>query len=227
MSQDESDLEKHLREAPIDVTGVFGGGGGHPGKQLVVVRGGVGAIAKLAHHDHERQMVRAEAGTYLLARELGWDDLVPVTVIRDVPLHQEAATVEASVQVLWPTFTIGLLLSVEADALPEKDTSRAAVIDALIRNSDRHRENWGLIADRKLGLIDHGHAIFPPLAGVNSPFVTRWSNEPIPPEHLVRLQEFVDRDGGRINECISGEPLKQIVERAKGLLADGILRADG
>ena len=45
--EDRSSLETHLRDAYIDYFGVFEAraGGGHPDKELVVMRGGVGALA--------------------------------------------------------------------------------------------------------------------------------------------------------------------------------------
>src|SRR3954451_22410300 len=100
--EDAAALESHLREAPIDLYGHFPGGGGHADKQLVVVRGGVGALAKLARNEQEARQCRSEVGVYQVARALGWADLVPVTVLREVPSPQ--GPVEASVQILWPAF---------------------------------------------------------------------------------------------------------------------------
>lgn len=219
-------LEDHLREAPIDVTATFEGGGGHPGKQLVVVRGGIGALAKLAHQPNEKTMIRAEGAAYLLARELGWDDLVPVTVVREVRALS-GESVEASVQILWPRFEVAAVANTDPLSLPDDDIWRIALFDALIRNGDRHGGNWGMVAGARPGLIDHGHSLFPPLAGVNSPFLAARRNEQIPDELLVRIDTVAERGGGRVQELVDDEPLQQLVERARRFVEDGCLRVDG
>src|SRR5437867_2304595 len=113
-------LEAHLREAPVDLYGTFAAtaGGGHPDKQLVVVRGGIGALAKLARNETEVRQCRAEVGASLLARAMGAADLVPMTVYREVP--STAGLVDASVQVLWPAFATAMELGLNEHAVAER-----------------------------------------------------------------------------------------------------------
>jgi hypothetical protein len=81
MDDDASALEEYLRTAEIDHYGTFAAtaGGGHPSKEFVLVRGGIGALAKLATTDDEARQCKSEVGAYVLAHLLGWDDLVPQT----------------------------------------------------------------------------------------------------------------------------------------------------
>src|SRR5436309_2912045 len=114
------------------------GGGGHPSSFLVVLEGGVGALAKLETVGGDApQMIRRERAAWVLARLLGWQEMVAATVLRDVPVPAGGHG-HASVQVLWPTNDVG----VAEDAFPEEDQWRAAIFDALIRATDRHAGNW-------------------------------------------------------------------------------------
>lgn len=90
MDDDASALEEYLRTAEIDLYGTFAAtaGGGHPSKEFVLVRGGIGALAKLATTDDEARQCKSEVGAYVLAHLLGWDDLVPATVLREVPTSE-------------------------------------------------------------------------------------------------------------------------------------------
>src|SRR4051794_26352783 len=117
--EESSDLEEYLRDAAIDFVGVFetAHGGGHPDKELVLFRGGIGALAKLVHDSQTEAMARSEVAAYVLAHELGWDDLVPVTVYRDVPTPEGAA--DASVQILWPAFRAAVELGISEQQVAE------------------------------------------------------------------------------------------------------------
>jgi len=61
-------------------------GGGHNDKQVMELAGGLGVVAKLALTSNaiQQEQVRAECAAPILARALGWGDLVPVTAMRAV-----------------------------------------------------------------------------------------------------------------------------------------------
>lgn len=68
------DLEEYLRSAPIrHAVELQRPGGGHQFKQLVVLDGGFGAVAKLAEPSDgpAPEMIRGEVAGWLLAHEVG------------------------------------------------------------------------------------------------------------------------------------------------------------
>lgn len=219
-------LETYLRDADIDLFGHFDAtaGGGHPSKQLVVVRGGIGALAKLARSDAEMRQCKSEVGAFVLARALGWDDLVPLTVFREVPTGDGVA--EASVQILWPAFATAQELGISESAVGEATASRAAILDALLLNSDRNSGNWGMVAGVKVGLIDHGHTALSDLPGTSG-FAALRRGQPLTDEELERLEALVDAAGGRLSEVADAEHVDAIVDRAEGMVQGGAITVDG
>ncbi len=224
--EEPTSLEDYLRTAEIDLFGDFEAaeGGGHPSKELVVLRGGIGALAKLALSEPERRQCRSEAGAYVVAHALGWDDLIPVTVLRAVPTRE--GQVDASVQILWPAFATAAELGLDEATVPGDDALRTALIDGLLLNSDRHSGNWGLVAGARLGLIDHGHTAISGLGGISG-FYEQWRGHPLDDEHRGRLESFVEHGVGRLQELLDDEGVVQsIAERASSMLAADALVAD-
>lgn len=223
--EDASSLEDHLREAPIDLYGHFEAtaGGGHPDKQLVVVRGGIGALAKLVRNEQEMRQSRAEVGAYLVAQALGWDDLIPTTVWREVPTPQ--GIVEASVQVLWPAFATAAELGLNEASIDERDALRAAVLDSLLLNSDRNSGNWGMVARAKLALIDHGHTALSGLAGVSG-FAAARRGQAITAEINDQLEALVDHGVDRLTEAADHDAALAVVDRARTMVEDGVVTAN-
>jgi hypothetical protein len=223
--EDASSLEAYLREAPIDLYGHFEvtGGGGHPGKQLVVVRGGIGALAKLAHNEAEQRQCQSEVGAFVLADALGWGDLVPVTVFRSVPTPE--GIIDASVQILWPAFMTAAELGLNETMIEDRDALRAAVFDALLLNSDRHAGNWELVARTKLALIDHGHTALSGLPGWSG-FAQARRGEEITGELGERLENLVDDGVERLAEIVGETEATAVVERATTMLAGGAVAVD-
>jgi hypothetical protein len=177
------ELETYLAHSPI----LYGaahtmGGGGHPSSFVAALEGGVGVLVKTADASGDAPaMIRREAAAWRLARGLGWPGMVAATVIREVPSLGSGAPVEASVQILWPMNQPG----VPEDEFSDDDLWRAAVIDALVRSTDRHPANWlGVPLDassgrRQLKLIDHGHA-FDLTRGVQAPFYVNRRGQELP-----------------------------------------------
>jgi hypothetical protein len=224
--EDPSSLETHLRDAHVDYFGVFEAraGGGHPDKELVVMRGGVGALAKLARTETEMRQCRAEVMAYQLARALAWDDLVPVTVLREVPSSE--GDVQASVQVLWPAYATAEELGLDESALLEPDVWRIAVLDALLLNGDRNRGNWGMVARTKLGLIDHGNSAISGMPGV-SPFAQARRDHVLPHEVQERLEALVDRGEHQFDDYGGPDEGTALVHRAAVMLERGTLAVEG
>jgi|1186.fasta_scaffold23554_2 hypothetical protein len=212
--EDAAALESHLREAPIDLYGHFPGGGGHADKQLVVVRGGIGALAKLARNEQEARQCRFEVGVYQVAKALEWGDLVPATVLREVPTA--TGVVEAGVQILWPAFATAAEAGVTEASVDERDSLRAAIIDALVQNSDRHTGNWGVVAGAKLGLIDHGHTALSRLPGVSG-FALMHRDAEISGELHDRLEEFVNGGAEQLDGSKEATPPQSCNERIRCL----------
>jgi hypothetical protein len=216
------DLENYLRTAPIAHTAELRrGGGGHQYKQLVVLDGGLGVVAKLAEpagEDVPERMVRAEVAGWVLAVELGYRELVPTTVLRTVPSLFTGTVVEASVQVVWPLFETAAERTATAADCPDDESWRIALFDGLAANADRNETNWGFIKELPAPkLIDHGHAFETHGAGA-SPFVERWRRQDIPPEHLEHVRRFLAQSGeSRLRELLDHDVVDRIFDRA-GLL---------
>jgi hypothetical protein len=223
--EDPSSLEEYLAAAPVDLHAHFPGGGGHANKQLVLIRGGIGALAKLATDDQSRKQANAEVAGYLLARLLGWDDLVPVTVFRTVP--SPSGDVDASVQVLWPAFRTAAELGIGPDAIPDEDGWRVAILDVLLMNSDRNPSNWGRVSESRTALIDHGHSLIGGQPGLSSEFATNRMNHDIPPAVREALDQVTAASAGHLRDIAEAAHVDQIVGRAASLVSGGVLTPDG
>jgi hypothetical protein len=224
MEDASSSLESYLSEAHIDYVGDFAGGGGHADKQLVVLRGGVGALAKLGREEPARRQCRAEVAAYKVAQALGWADLVPVTVYREVPTPEGSA--EASVQVEWPRFQTAQELGRNVDSLEETDALRIAVLDVLLMNTDRHDQNWGFVGGAKLALIDHGNSGMSGMDGGPSAIAHARRNRDLEGEHVEALEALVEATD-RLKETIGEENAQAVVDRANRMLQAGAVAFDG
>jgi hypothetical protein len=225
MDDDASALEEYLRTAEIDLYGTFAAtaGGGHPSKEFVLVRGGIGALAKLATTDDEARQCKSEVGAYVLAHVLGWDDLVPVTVFREVPTSE--GLVSASVQILWPAFKTAQELGITETAIGEIDAMRSAVFDGLLLNSDRNLGNWGQVAHTHLALIDNGRTLISGYPGVSG-FAHHRRGQRLTDDHAQRLDSFIGGAHDRLVESVGDHDAMQIVQRARRMIDDAVIVVD-
>ena len=214
-------LEEYLAAAAIDLHANFEGGGGHANKQLVLVRGGFGAVAKLATDDQTRRQARSEVAAYAVARALGWDDLVPVTVYRTVP--SPSGDVEASVQILWPSFKTAAELGIDHTSVAETDSWRVAILDVLLMNSDRNASNWGQVAQTRIALIDHGHALIGGQPGLGSDFATSRLGHEIPAPMKEALERLTSSGGGQLRDIAEEGDHDRILALAGENLSTGNL----
>jgi hypothetical protein len=222
-------LEDYLRTAEIMTAAGFPWSGAHPNKQLIVLDGGIGLVAKPADPANVEAplMSRCEAAAWLLALELGWSDLVSATVLRDVSLPG-VGDLEASLQVLWPAFETATEVGATTTTCSDRDVWRVALFDAIARNTDRNDSNWGFIKGvPDVKLVDHGFACaLWPNRGPTSQFVEDKRGHPVPPEQLVNVQDFWDsRNGSRLGEVLDPGAVGAIFDRARLIIQSGALQA--
>src|SRR5438552_6912232 len=122
---------------------------------IASLEGGVSIIAK-SGGPHPN--IKPEAAAWHMARLLGWEDMVAVTILaafRPSPRHEMR---DSSLQVAWHPHEVGA----DLDSLPLDDVWRGAVFDAVVMHRDRHPGNWLACppvssGEPRLKLIDHGH----------------------------------------------------------------------
>jgi hypothetical protein len=223
---DTRELEDFVRTARVIQSGPMPGGGGHRDKQVVVLTGGVGAVATLAEAPDPVTYVRvrAEQAAWVLAQELGWEDLVPVTsqrVVESIFSHRDAV---ASVQVVWPIFQTAAELQVTAQQCPDSEIWRVAIFDALAKNSDRHAGNWGFVGDlrERPRLIDHGHA-FDASQAIQSEFVNLKRGQTLQEEEMYALSRLLERRRTtRLAGLLEPTTLDQIMSLAQAFVDSGV-----
>jgi hypothetical protein len=224
-------LEEYLSSAPIlGIAGPIVGGGGHPGKQRLLLAGGVQVIAKPEVEAQEvtKRMVPREAAAWQVAKALGFIGLVAATVLRQVP-HPDLGEVTASVQVFWPD---GHQFCAPLDVFPEEDLWRAAVFDALVVHEDRGYNNWlavpapGGTEPPQVKLIDNGYAF--DCQGErnqpNSTFYSQLENQELP-EHIEDgLNALVDGwPIAELDRLVEHEVGERVLQRAQALLQHQVL----
>lgn len=205
------------------------GGGGHQHKQLHVLEGGLGAVAKLAEgpdpavHATAAQQVTGEVAAWLLACELNWDDLVPITTLGVAESRFTGRHVAASLQVVWPRFKIAAELARQPAGCELADQWRVAIFDALAGNTDRNNTNWGFIEDLpRPKLIDNGNAFG--AATTTSEFATNLRGQQIPEGPRRQLEAFLrGSERSRLRELLPDPTTVAIFGRAESLFQNGTL----
>jgi hypothetical protein len=226
-------LEEYLRAAPILHVAAMP----QPGinkSYLGILGGGVDVLLKPVDEaglPEPQWMIRCEEAGWVLARDIGWTDLVAATVIREINSVIGDGPVLASCQVVWARWQEGAQIDDLAGTLDFRDRWRSALFDVLVRNTDRHDGNWGTlsgpptpIAPANIKLIDHGLAFRdwsarPP----RSTFVDHHRNEHIPEEFLEDVRRLVDAGpSARLTELLEDDA-GRVVERGRALLHTGVL----
>jgi hypothetical protein len=219
------DLEDYLRQARILDVGEFAEHGGHKSFRFIL-EGGVGALAKPAHTapgPDASWVVRYEVAGWMVARDLGWTDLVATTVLRETDLFPgHTALVETSVQVLWPSFD----RVADPSQFEDHDLWRAALIDRLILHTDRAHNNWGAVPGHgrpRLKLIDHGLA-FGTAGAANSTFVEAKRGQEVPGEIRHEISEFLDHcEESELRDFLPDSGLKALLDRGRLIVETGVL----
>jgi hypothetical protein len=188
---------------------------------IVSLDGGVSIIAK---YGGPHPNIKQEAAAWVMARLLGWDDLVAATVLaafRPSPVHEMR---DSSLQVVWFPHEVGP----DLDALPEADVWRGALFDAMVLHRDRHAGNWLACppvssGEPRLKLIDHGHTW--DLAGQpSSRIYEKLQGKPVPDElkgALERAHRGVDRSP--LTRLIDGAAVEAVKKRLTFVLQSGSL----
>jgi hypothetical protein len=224
------ELEDYLRTARILHAAPLSGGGGHQHKQLIVLDGGLGVVAKLAEGPDEAtrqdatRRVPAEVAAWILAHGLDWADLVPTTTLRVVRSIFTGDYVAASAQLTWPRFEVAAERSAGVNDCTEDDRWRIAIFDALAGNTDRNATNWGFIKDLpRAKLIDHGHA-FAAANPTNSEFSIECRGQALPAEHLDRVRAFLLRaPDSLLRDMLDEATVAAILARAQTFADTGTL----
>jgi len=219
-----SGLELYLAAAEIDLERPLIGGGGHPDKMTLILRGGVAVAAKVG--TDARQMARAkrEVAAWRLACELDLHELVPATVLREMPATLGSADVcEGSAQVLWPRFSTANEKGLDPSVCHEDVSWPIAVFDALAANTDRNEHNWGVIDEEPhIVLIDHGHAF--EAAASDSGFTLRHKDQAVPQALLAKVANFAaDPAQSKIADLLTEDELSRLFSRAQLIAGDGVL----
>lgn len=216
-------LERFLVEAPVLDIGAFQRGGAHA-KFRLILEGGVTVLAKPADGiggDGER-IVCQEAAAWVIARELGWPDLVAATVVRVVDFGEDREVL-SSVQVVWPDDN---LPDPPVDTFPTEDSIRAAIFDFLIDHGDRGHNWLAVPADkntRRLKLVDHGYAFGIEGRGFSSAFYENHRGEQLSEEHLGALSRLEQPRQEMVLNQLLGAAWDEVRERAATLREQGAL----
>lgn len=181
------------------------GGGGHAEKFGVVMTSGIVAIAKPSQDEQSRRQANNEEAAWLIARALGLEHLVGVTVQRELK-NTQGRQVKAALQQWWGDGESLPAISDFADDV----VFEAAVFDHLIWNQDRGQNNWMSTDDggvKKLRLFDHGHAFGFPGGPRNSSWADAKAGQTIPDSLLNRVrtvaedEELRERLRARADRC--------------------------
>jgi hypothetical protein len=215
------DLERYLRSAPIVQVMGFEHGGAHGNKRRLTLEGGVTVMAKPATGIADGMtLIRREVAAWTIARELGWGDLVPATVLRAADLEDGAGNVQCSLQILMPD---DYIFCSPVDGLEEHDTMRAAIFDMIIHHTDRQQNNWAALpstAPWRLRLFDHGHTFDVAGGQLGSSFYEKHKDEAISSEHLAALSRLDHpRQSKQLQELLSSQALGQMADRVNKLKA--------
>lgn len=227
-------LENFLKTATILSQEELVDPGFHHGKQSIVFDGGVQAIAKpLGGCLTGEWLIRCEAGAWTAAKTLGWPDLVPVTILRTLPiLSSDCGIFDAhhpcSVQLQIGDFIVGHWSNdFDPDAV-----LRAAVFDYILGQSDRESRNWLTISRRhnvpRFLLHDNGFACLPPARGrvFASRFFTEAEGRELPDSLLAAVEGFLQRvDYSELADTLPPLTYNGVVGRARYLLEVGRVQA--
>lgn len=171
------DLERYLTRAPVVHVAPSPDRG--VGMHRLVMEGGLRALGRPEDGAAWGPVtVRRDAAAWVLARGLGWPDLLVPTVLRELPSPAGGGDVAWSVQVEWPD----AVPDVDPERFPEEDLWRAAAFDALACPQGLTRRWLAVRAGGafRLRLVGHADAFPPHVAAPRSPFYDLRGGQPIP-----------------------------------------------
>jgi len=219
-------LETYLQTARVLHASTFPTEEGHAHPSyLVVLEGGVGVLAKPEDEIGDGQvLVRREVGAWIVAREMGWLDLVSTTVLRPMKSPKHGAMVDASFQIVWPN----PLPNAPLETFDDEDVWRAAVFDFLVHQTDRGGHNWLAVPGPgeghfpQLKLTDHGYAFDESRGNAQSTFLDAKRGEEVPFDALEAVRRLRARlPSSEVSDHMTMEVIDQVTGRADSLLASG------
>jgi hypothetical protein len=213
-------LANYVTKARILSEFAFDQHGAHQ-SYLLVLEGGVGVLAKPEDEINLGDvLVRREVSAWIVARLLGWPDLVAVTVLRRIRSFKTGLEVAASVQVLWPfPERIPVVATFSDD-----EVWQAATFDSVVRHGDRRNNNWlavprpGTGVPVHLRLVDHGYAFDPGLAQPNSDFYLAKQGQALPEAVARGLESLQTSLPGGLQGLLPDPELAGVRERTEHLL---------
>ena len=218
---DDSELDRvehYLSSAPVLDVAAWGRHGAHRSFRFIL-RGGIGVLVKPEDTINDGpRLVRREVAAWVLARELGWPEIMSVTALRAVESPDTGAEVQASVQVLWPD----VQPDADAGGFSDEDTTRAAVFDFVVGHSDRGGHNWLALPGGghppQLKLIDHGYAFPDGIDAPNSTFFVMHEGDQLAEETIRTLGRLDDpRMGLALAGLLTQSEMAAVHERAQHL----------
>jgi hypothetical protein len=221
------ELERYLAGSAILDVAHFERHGAHRSFRLIL-EGGVGALAKPAHTIGEGEIVpRREAAAWVIARELGWPDLLAATVLRSERFPDSEGPVVTSVQVLWPDVEPDLDIA----RFSEEDMWRAAVFDAVIGHTDRSGHNWlgvpGSSSEPRLKLVDHGYGFPGEVTPPSSTFFQRFKGQELPDFAVEALYRLRDRRRVYVlRDLLPAGTLEAAYDRAEAVASRSVLEIE-
>lgn len=216
-------LERYLVEAPVEHIRPLDGGGGHPNKMALVLRGGVAVAAKVGDGEQMVRQARREVAAWVLAIELKMEHLVPATVLRAIPALDGDEILEGSAQILWPRFKSAIDDGLTPESCEGETSWPIAIFDMLLVNTDRKEDNWGTVDGMpRVVLIDHGHAF--EAVDSHSLFVDMHRDEAIPGDLLSSIRVFeANRSASRLWRILQKGECEAVFDRAAAILKHGTL----
>lgn len=216
------DLATYVRTGRVLSDWAFEKHGAHQ-SYLLVLEGGVGVLAKPEDEiaNVGSVLVRREVAAWVVARLLGWPDLIAVTVLRQLRSFRTGAQVAASLQVLWP-FPEWLPA---VATLPDEEVWQAAAFDAVVRHTDRSNNNWlavpgsGHGVQAHLRLCDHGYGFEPGLTAPGSDFYTAKKGEALPVPVMAGLEALRTGLPGELQGLLPDPELTGVRDRTEYLLS--------
>lgn len=212
-----TDLEAYLKAAGVESFSAWPFRGSHP-SYLLVLLGGVGTIGKPEDEAPSPGSSRREVAAWILARDLGWPDLVAPSVLRRLPSQRTAgAETDWSLQVVWPINERGPA----PDKFEEHDLIRAAVFDALTVHGDRHGGNYLAVPPTSAGvqprlkLVDHGSAFT--AADTGSPFYQYRRGQDLPDHCLTAIEGCLAKYPGDLKSLLEQGELDALLARLNRL----------
>ena len=124
-------------------------------------------------------LYKREAAAYDVAKAMGWDDLVPETVVKRGPVN--IGSVQKWVDGTIASETSGAVMQ----RIAEFEKERLFAFDVVIGNADRHGGNFMITSTRKIKAIDNGFAFLVDKAetAINlRPFYSGYFNNTISPK---------------------------------------------